>query len=160
MFYRLVFEKKLKYASGLKIFLLIGGLLCDLATVFSLIFSILGNLWYIAIMFASILLGIILRVFALKLVYNVECKLQNEKLIISKIYPNKTKVVLSEDLENIKITPIDSKIEIDKIATTATNFIDLSVKVDELYMVQGQKFNVLCNLDRYIYASVLKGREI
>lgn len=160
MFYRLVFEKKSKYANGLKIFLLIVGLLCDMAAIFSLIFAILGNLWYIAIMFASIALSIFLRVIALKLVYNVECKLQNEKLVITKIYPNKSKVILSEDLKGIKVTPIDSEIAGNSTQDYSANTLNLSVKSDELYLVQAQNINVLCNLDKYIYASILKGKEI
>lgn len=155
MFYRLVFTKTSKSRHLLKIVLLIAGLVCDIALVFGLILAILGSYIYLITFFVGLTFSIVFRLVALTLIYDIECKLQGGKLIISKIYPNKTQIVLSEELNNLKVYEYNNLSD-----TFAANCIDLFVKEDGRYLIKGKNVKVLCNLDKYIYASILEGKEI
>ena len=155
MFYRLVFTKTSKSRHLLKIVLLITGLICDIALVFGLILAILGSYINLITFFVGLTFSIVFRLVALTLIYDIECKLQGGKLIISKIYPNKTQIVLSEELNNLKVYEYNNLSD-----TFAANCIDLFVKEDGRYLIEGKNVKVLCNLDKYIYASILEGNEI
>lgn len=156
MLYRLVFDKKSKSANALKILLLIVGLICDMFAIIGLLFAALGAYIFFALTFVSLIFSIITRVVALKLVYTVEIKLQNGKLTILKVYPNKSKVLLDDTLSNVKATIYD-KFD-DKIKNI--NAVNILANEDNCYLVQSQDINLLCNLDKYIYACILKGEEI
>lgn len=155
MFYRLVFTKTSKSRHLLKIILLIAGLVCDIALVFGLILAILGSYINLITFLVGLTFSIVFRLVALTLIYDIECKLQGGKLIISKIYPNKTQIVLSEELNNLKVYEYNNLSD-----TFAANCIDLFVKEDGRYLIEGKNVKVLCNLDKYIYASILEGKEI
>lgn len=155
MYYRLVFTKTSKSRHLLKIVLLIAGLICDMALVFGLILAILGSYIYLITFFVGLACSIMFRLVALTLIYDIECKLQGGKLIISKIYPNKTQVVLSEELNDLTVCEYKNVSD-----TPQANCIDLLVKEDGRYLIEGKNVKVLCNLDKYIYASILEGKEI
>lgn len=161
MYYRLFFERDVKLAKALKIILLIAGLFCDFAALFGLIFAIFGAYFYLVLFFGSIAFGILFRVVAIKLVYNIECTLDDGKLVISKIYPNKTKQVFAENLADIKaeVCSNDSKfLNIKKYDNKEV--INLLTSEKEKYLISSSTKYVLCNLDKYIYASILNGEEI
>ncbi|MDE6566076.1 MAG: hypothetical protein K2L47_03280, partial [Clostridia bacterium] len=69
MFYRLVFTKTSKSRYSLKIFLLIAGLLCDMAAVFGLILAALGSLIYLTMLFVSLIFSVAFRLVSLRLIY-------------------------------------------------------------------------------------------
>lgn len=158
MFYRLVYKKKSAYSETLKIILLIAGLLCDIATVSMFIFAVLGAYLYFAFLLGSLAFGIFFRIAALTLVYDVEYKLQDGYLAISKIYPNKTKQLMREQLQNLEVREYNSEeyVDIDK----NKNIINLRVNKTQCYILSDGKHNYLCNLDKYLYACILKGEEI
>ena len=156
MYYRLVFTNNSKTKYSLKILLLICGILCDIAALFGLILASLGSLIYLLLLFISLAFSILFRVIALRLVYNVECSLNSGNLVISKIFPHKSKVVFCEKLGKFEISVVNEE----KFDLKNNNYIDLRTQNEEQYLICGQNIGVLCNLDRYIYACALKDEEI
>lgn len=185
MYYRLVFSKTSTLRSFFKIALLIAGLLCDACIIIGIVMAILGAPIYLALL-GLLIFSVGFRIISFKLIYKIECKLQADKLIISKIYPNKTAVVFCEDIACVKVVEYD-KIEgnIDQFANdlrqdllqnnkssnkkqsieTAKvgqqkSVINLIAQDSEKYLVVSKNNSLLCNLDKYIYATLLKGEEI
>lgn len=106
MYYRLVFSKSTKSKSLLKILLLIAGLFCDIAAIIGILMATFGMPKYLCLL-GSLAFSVLFRIIALRLIYNVEIKLQDNHLIISKIYPNKSKIVFKEKLGDFNVVPFD-----------------------------------------------------
>lgn len=161
MYYRLVFKRNAKYAHMLKILLLIAGLFCDFATILGLVFAVLGAYLYLVMMFSSLAFGILFRVVAIKLVFDIECRLDDGKLVLSKIYPNKTQEVFSEKLGDIKVEVCDENNEECRSKLCENKqIINLATSKKQRYLIANSTKCVICNLDKYIYACILNGEEI
>lgn len=106
MYYRLVFSKSTKSKSLLKILLLIAGLFCDIAAIIGILMATFGMPKYLCLL-GSLAFSVLFRIIALRLIYNVEIKLQDNHLIISKVYPNKSKIVFKEKLGDFNVVPFD-----------------------------------------------------
>ncbi len=106
MYYRVVFSKSTKSKSLLKILLLIAGLFCDIAAIIGILMAAFGMPKYLCLL-GSLAFSVLFRIIALRLIYNVESKLQDNHLIISKVYPDKTKIVFKEKLGDFKVFPFD-----------------------------------------------------
>lgn len=164
MYYRLVFSKKSTFNYSLKIALLICGLISDITVLFSFFLSIFATPFYLILMFLGLGVSIGTRIYAIKLVFKVENKLQNGKLTISKLYPHKKELVLEEEIANLQVFPMNdyesestSENEADG---TQSVIIDLASDEKEKYLIVAMDKKVLCNLDKYLYATLLKGEVI
>lgn len=167
MYYRLVSDASNRLTRGIKIFLLMLGILTDIGVIFSLVFALVGAHIYWAAFAVCLSLSIVLRVFAVNLTYKVECKLQNGQLIISKLYPHKNKVIFKENLGDFEAFAIADDSQRDKIVQDIANrqgkqpnIINLLCENSQKYVFFAEDKLVICNADNYIYATSLKGEEI
>lgn len=150
MFYRLVFSNQTAKKNIIRNIALVLGILLDCVAIFALIQSIYVNIYYIALIFASLILSVAIRLFALNIHFKVEYKMQNNVLIISQIYPLRTKKILSASL---------SEFEVQEFCNQKAMF-DLSIKEEKKYFLQLNKQTYICNLDNYMFACIKKGEEI
>lgn len=160
MYYRLVFSKKSVFNNSLKITLLICGLFCDIAAFIGFLLSVMGSPIYLIMMFFALGVGIALRVVAVNLIFSVENKLQHGKLTITKIYPHKSIIVLSENINDIIVTPIDVENNSFKGEKSSNEIMDLATDFEDKYLISVNGMKVICNLDKYMYATLVKGEEI
>ncbi len=164
MYYRLVFSKKSTFNYSLKIALLICGLISDITVLFGFFLSIFATPLYLILMFLGLGVSIGTRIYAIKLVFKVENKLQNGKLTISKLYPHKKELVLEEEIANLQVFPMNDyeseSTSENEAEGTQNEIVDLASDEEEKYLIVTADKKVLCNLDKYLYATILKGEVI
>ncbi len=162
MYYRLLFKNQTALKYLLRNILLICGLLLDISAILAIVLICFGDFIFFTLLFASLVFGILFRYVALRLIYSIECRLQGDKLIISKVYMHKMKVVFEEKLADIKVLTYSEYEDKIKLENSQNNekILNLMTEEEERYYLTNGKISVLCNLDKYIYATLLKGEVL
>lgn len=162
MYYRLVFSKSTKQRNFLKITLLIAGLLCDIVAIIGILMALCGMPKYLFFLL-SLIFSVFFRVVALRLVYSIESKLQDNYLIISKIYPNKSKVVFKEKLGDFAVMPYNGE-SIDELLKINCDNILKNDNIDENIQnkeVAGKnQINTLCEKENEFDYNLNNGNDL
>lgn len=153
MIYRLIYEKTTAKMNILQNVLLLIAVILDIFAIVFIVQAVLANAFYAFGVVGLFCVSFAVRFIALKLCFKVEYRLENNHFIVSKNYILGKKVVIDNDLKEISVKNLQNNAKI-------TNCIDLSDEFNDKFLVEINDKKYVCNMDKYMFATLLEGKEL
>lgn len=187
MVYRLVYEKINARTAILQKIMLFFAIIIDFFAIMMIVHSVYKSAYYAFLVIGLFAFSALVRMVAIKLCYKVEYKLENECFIVSKIYILSKKILVNCKISEVLIGELqyDSNMKIkkpifqknDDLSSELTGeniegdifdindeiigeYCDLSDQINEEYLLKIDNKMYVCNMDKYMYATLLEGKEL